>query len=152
VFNSNPNHKSIITVLSRHPRQTIECTHEVILINENDLHTGSKGVKSVRTNENNGPLLFDGGVDIVAAFRFGYYGGGSRCRVQASADSAGDRACQVLVVSVVMGHDTGIQPACPKGVNGSRGKKDDRTHHYARLRIIGVKDRVITVCRPPIYW
>ena len=46
-----------------------------------------KGVKSVRTNEDNEPLLFDGGVDIVAAFRVGYYGGESRCLVQASTES-----------------------------------------------------------------
>lgn len=30
--------------------------------------------------------VFDGGVDIVAAFRVGCYGGGSRCLVQASAE------------------------------------------------------------------
>ena len=37
-----------------------------------------------------GPLLFDGSVDIVAAFRVAhgyYYGGASRCLVQAGAES-----------------------------------------------------------------
>jgi len=35
----------------------------------------TQGIKSVRTNENNGPILFDGGVDIVVAFGDGYYPG-----------------------------------------------------------------------------
>lgn len=40
-----------------------------LYITEAKKHTRRKGVESVRTNEDDGPLLFDGSVDIVAAFR-----------------------------------------------------------------------------------